>query len=175
VRGLAYYILLAGTCLILGGCSDGEFGEGTVRGLIESAPRQLDNEQVTLTQGQVDCGAHEDLWDVESAGVERWIAKLTQKGRNLHFADDIRIGDQPLPYTQVRGQFSLQLVTLSAIHDHDAKTKIVDAKVGVKIDHPCFTTPLMLMGVHRGEFTSDYPARFQLVNQGDWQLEQILH
>jgi hypothetical protein len=167
--------LVAAAALLLCGCSDGEFGEGTVRGVLESHPRQLDNEQVTLSQGQVDCGSHEDLWTVESTGTERWIAKLTQKGRDLHFVDDIRIGDQPMPYTQVHGQFSLTLMSISSIRDQDPQTKVVDAKVGVKIDHSCFSTPVMLMGVHKGEFTADYPARFQLVNDGGWQLDRILH
>ena len=75
---------------MLAGCGGGGFDPN---GILESRPVQLDGEQVALDPGQVDCGAREDLWTVTSLGEGRGIARLTQKGRDLQFSDDVQIGD----------------------------------------------------------------------------------
>jgi hypothetical protein len=70
-------------------------------------------------------------------GDDRSLGRLTQKGRDLQFGDDIQIV-APNPYVQVRGSFSLKALQIGTITDSDAFTKTMEAKVGVRIDHKCF-------------------------------------
>ena len=77
-------------CLMLAGCGPSGFD---LNGVLESRPVRLDGEQVVLDQGQVECGTHEDLWTIEPLGDGRALGRLTKKGRDLQFSDDIQIGD----------------------------------------------------------------------------------
>ncbi|MGH7866204.1 MAG: hypothetical protein ACREP9_00905, partial [Candidatus Dormibacteraceae bacterium] len=96
-------------CLMLAGCGPSGFD---LNGVLQSHPVRLDGEQVILDQGQVECGTHEDLWTIESLGNGRAIGRLTQKGRDLQFSDDIQIGDPAVgvPYVQLHGSFPVSVI-----------------------------------------------------------------
>src|SRR5580700_836932 len=84
-------------------CGGSEFDEGAIKGQLESTPQSLSDEQVTLTDLQLDCGAKNELWDPPNGNV----ARLEQKGRDLKFSDDVRLNDPEIrgPYIQVSGTF----------------------------------------------------------------------
>jgi hypothetical protein len=174
--------LLAGAlATILAGCGGdpNAFDEGVAKSVAEAEPFQLDSEQVSMNYMQLECGAGEDLWESPSNSGERSLSHLEQKGRDLHLTDDVYSSDPefPNPYTQVRGKFALQLDQVISIKDgEDKDTKIVQAKVGVKIADPCFNTPLPIMGIRKGKYTSDLPVtlRYERYDIG-WHLVKILH
>jgi hypothetical protein len=174
--------LLAGAlATILAGCGGdpNAFDEGVAKGVAEAEPFQLDSEQVSMNPVQLDCGASEDLWDAPSNIGDRSLSHLEQKGRNLKLSDDVYSGDSeyPYPYTQVRGKFALQVDQVVSIKEgEDKDTKIVQAKVGVKIADPCFTTPLAIMGIRKGKYAADLPVtlRYERYDIG-WHLVKILH
>jgi hypothetical protein len=173
--------LLAGAlAVILAGCGDpAAFDEGIAKGIAEAEPFQLDSEQVSMSLAEMDCGVTEDLWDARSNTGERSLSHLQQKGRDLNLSDDVYSGDAeyPTPYTQVRGKFALQVDQVLSIKDgEDKDTKIVQAKVGVKIADPCFATPLAIMGIRKGKYTPDLPVtlRYERYDTG-WHLVKILH
>ena len=155
--------------------SDGEFGEAQARNLLSHGTKQLDGEQVVLQQGQVGCGVREELWTYQALGESRGLGRLTEKGRALNFADDVQVEADANPFVQVRGQLPIQVSQVVQIRDENASTKIVEARVAVKINHPCFGNPLPLMGVRHGQFTANSPARFQLALNETWEYDRILH
>jgi hypothetical protein len=164
--------------LVLAGCGEREFGEGKVRYQIETQKTQLDGEQVMLTRGQVDCGVQAELWEMEHLGRDQEFAKLNQSARDLGFGDDVQFSEVGAsnPYVQIRGSFLLSLIQVNNIRTEGPQNKVVDAKIGVRINHPCFENPLpTLMGVKRGKFTAttDAALRFRLDN--DWVYDQIVH
>ncbi len=130
---------------------------------------------------QLACGANDELWDAPVAGIGsgRSISHLQKKGRDLNFSDDVNSDEagHQLPYTQVRGKFPLQLDQVISIKDgEDKDTKIVQAKIGVKIADPCFDAPLYIMGVRKGQYHDDLPATLQFERYGEgWHLTKILH
>lgn len=145
----------------------------------EFDPFQLDSEQVSMNLAQLNCGVNNDLWAAPTAGAERSISHLQQKGRELNFSDDVT-SDEPgfaYPYTQVRGKFSLQLDQVISIKDgEDKDTKIVQAKIGVKIPHPCFDSPLPIMGVRKGKYSGDLPVTLRYEHyEESWHLTKIIH
>jgi hypothetical protein len=174
--------LLAGAlATILAGCGGDPtaFDEGIAKGIAEAEPFQLDSEEVSMTLAQVGCGASEDLWEAPSSIGDRSLSHLGQKGRDLHLTDDVYSSDPefPNPYTQVRGKFALQLDQVISIKDgEDKDTKIVQARVGVKIADPCFDTPLAIMGIRKGKYAADLPVtlRYERYDTG-WHLVKILH
>ena len=85
-------------CLALSGCGGNGFDPNS---LLEGRPVRLDGEQVVLNLSQVECGAQNDLWTITPMGEARSLGRLTQKGRDLQFGDDIQIVS-PSPYAQVR-------------------------------------------------------------------------
>ena len=165
--------------IVLFGCGSKEdFDGGKAKGILESAPINLEGEQVTLTPMQVDCGAQEDLWERPTQfSPERSTARLDQKGRDLKFNDDVVIEPNRLPYVQVRGAVSLQVDDVSNIRDGDETgTKLVDVKAGVKIQHTCFAMPLPIMGVKKGNFQPDTPASFLFRLRDDgWHVDKLVH
>jgi len=163
-------LLLA--CLALSGCGGNGFD---LNGLLEGRPVRLDGEQIVLNSTQVECGAQNDLWTVSPMGDDRSLGRLTQKGRDLQFGDDIQIV-APNPYVQVRGLFSLKALQIGNITDSDAFTKTVEAKVGVRIDHKCFQDNFpVLMGIRHGEFTASTNTVFRFKLENEWQFDQIIH
>lgn len=162
-------------CLGLAACGGGGFDPA---GILESRPVQLDGEQVTLNAEQVDCGAREELWIVSPLGEGRAVARLTPKGRNLQFSDEVQVGDPAVgvPYAQVHGSFSVKVMQSGSTRDEDAFTKLVDAKIGVKIDHPCFQSSLpVLMGIRHGQFSPAANPVFRFKLDGEWLVDQVVH
>lgn len=173
---MMFRFFLASTAILtlgLAGCGSSEFDEGAVKGQLEGTPQNLSNEQVSLSDGQVECGAKTELWDPPNGNV----ARLQQKGRDLKFTDDIRLNDPEIhtPYTQVSGTFPVQVSDVSKIRD-DGKAKLADVKLGIVIANECFTTPLPLMGVKKGKFSPDAPVVFRFQGSGkEWSLEKLVH
>jgi hypothetical protein len=165
--------------MALSGCGSGEFDGGQARGAIEASPVKLDAEQVMLTQPQVDCGVQNDLWEPPSQlNPGRSVARLTAKGRALKFDDDVAATDPDyrLPHVQVRGEFALRVLGDPSIKDGPEKdTRLVEAKVGVRIDHSCFPAPLPMMGLKKGNFTPDATPVFLLRNDGGWRVDSLVH
>jgi hypothetical protein len=167
-------LLIPGSLLLLTGC--GQSGGANWAQLIQSAPVHLDAEYVVLTQKQVDCGAKEDLWDPPATGGARSTARLTQKGRDLKFSDDVSIGDMKFPYVQVRGDFTLSAEIQSDREGPDPQTRLVEAKLGVPIQHSCFPNPLPMMGVRKGNFSQDDSPQVLLRNVNNvWSFDRIQH
>jgi len=154
--------LAAMLCALSTGCGDpNAFDEGVAKGAAQAQPFQLDSEQVNMNPTQLACGATNELWEAPVVGVavgDRTVSRLLDKGRNLNFTDDIssdELGHQ-WPYTQVRGKFPLQVDQVISIRDgEDKDTKIVQARVGIRVADPCFDTPLYIVGVRKGQYHDD--------------------
>jgi hypothetical protein len=173
VSAIAFILFL---CLALAGCSNGPFDDSRIRYLLEVTALPLNGEQVMVTQQQLECGAQSELWEMQSLGPGLSVGRLLPRGRELKFDDDVQLNDMRMAYTQLRGDFSVSMFEVQSIHDENPTTKLVDAKVGVRINHSCFATPLMLMGVRHGKFTQDFPPRFEFRQVGDdWQYDSIVH
>ncbi len=165
-------------CFFATGCSH-DFNENTVRSRAAERQLQLDNEQVSLNSSQLSCGVDDDLWEgtQPAESSQPGIYRLTEKGRALQFSDDVYVNDPgyPSPFVQVRGKFYIQadrVVTIDTTSDGD---KLVQAVLGVKIAHPCFTTPLPLMGIKKGKFTPDFAPTLKFENgeEGWWPTELV--
>ena len=160
---------------MLAGCGSSEFDAMSV---LESHPVKLDGEQIVLNPEQVDCGTREDLWTVSPLGDGRSVGRLTKKGRDLQFSDDVQIGDPSVgaPHTQVHGSLSVQVFQVGSIRDEDNWTKVGDAKVGVKFNHSCFqANPPFVMGIRHGQFDLSANPVFRFRLDGEWMVDQVLH
>jgi hypothetical protein len=160
--------------LWLSGCGTPEFGGDSIKGILEGTPLSLSSEQVSLSDSQIECGAKNDLWDPPNGNV----ARLTDKGRDLKFTDDVRLHDPEIhtPYTQVSGTFPVSVSDVSKIRDDDKGMKLADVKLGIVIAHECFPNPLPLMGVRKGKFTPDAPVVFRFQGSGkEWTLDKLVH
>ncbi len=172
--------ILFGLCALSAGCTDPTlFDENVARGAAQAEPFDLDSEQVSMTPVQQACGVTDELWEAPIAGIDRTVSHLQPKGRSLNFSDDISSDEagHQLPYTQVRGKFPLQLDQVISIKDgEDKDTKIVQAKIGVKIAEQCFDAPVYIMGIRKGQYHDDLPATLQFERYGDgWHLTKIVH
>jgi len=169
--------LIAGFAMLAGSGGEGDFNYGKFRGIIEGTPMRLDAEYVMISSQQVQCGIENDLWDSPtSMGQERSVARLTQKGRDLKFADDVSLGELRIPFAQIRGD--IQLSVIEIINDRDGPekdTRLADVRVGAVIQHPCFPAPLPIMGVKKGNFTQDYPPVIMFRYNDGWQFEKFVH
>jgi hypothetical protein len=160
---------------MLAGCGSNASDPNSI---LESHPVRLDGEQVILDSGQLECGAREDLWIVGPMSDGRAVARLTQKGRDLRFSDDVQVGEPGVlvPYVQIHGSFAVKVLQMGPIRDEDAFTKLIDAKVGVKIDHSCFQTILpVLMGIRHGHFDQSTNPVFRYRLDGEWLMDQVIH
>ena len=163
------------TFLALTGCGGGGFNPA---GVLESRTVRLDGEQVVLDQGQVDCGAREDLWTITPMGDGRALGRLTSKGREIQFSDDVQIGDPVVgtPYAQIHGMLPVKVLQTGSVRDEDEWTKLVDAKVGVAINHSCFqANPPALMGIRHGQFDASANPVFRFKMDQDWTVDKIVH
>ena len=168
-----------GLFLASAGCaSKSDFNEAVAKVVLEANAVHLDGEQVTFASKELNCGVQSELWDTPAeVSKDRTTARLTSKGRDLNFGDDLVIEPNRPPYAQVRGSFSLELGEVSGIRDGETDgTKVVEAKAGVRVQHACFPNPLPLMGVKHGDFREDAPVSF-LFRRGDvgWSLEKLVH
>ena len=176
--------LVAALCLavVLSGCRpSSDFSEDIARGSIEYGKMNLEGEQVTLTDPQIQCGVQTELWDSPTTlSADHTTAHLTSKARDLKFNDDVIIHDPSsrVAYVQVRGEFPLQADSIVSIIDgEDKNSKLVEAKVSIKIDNACFPNSLPLMGVRHGNFSADSPVVFHLhfdENIG-WRVDKLVH
>jgi hypothetical protein len=171
---LRSFMVLLASLAILTGCGSSEFDEGAVKGQLEGTPQSLSNEQVTLTDGLVDCGAKNELWDPPSGNV----ARLLQKGRDLKFSDDVRLNDPEIgsPYIQVSGTFPVSVTDVSKLREAGAGYKLVDVKLGITVANECFPAPLQLMGIKKGKFTPGAPVVFRFKgSEKEWSLDKLMH
>ena len=158
----------------LTGCSVPDFDEGAAKSQIEQAQQNLSDEQVTLNQGQLDCGARNEYWQPPNGNV----AVLLQKGRDQKFTDDVRLNDPDIhvPYIQVSGTFPVAVFDVSKLRDDGPGKKLADVRLGIVIANECFTSPLPLMGVRKGKFTPDAPVVFRFQGSGkEWSLDKLVH
>ena len=170
-RLLLSSIAILAICLC--GCGTPEFDTDAAGAQIQNTPQSLSNEQVVLSDNQVECGVKNELWDAPTGN----LARLAQKGRDLKFTDDVRLNDPEIhtPYIQVSGTFPVAISDVSRLRN-DNGYKLVDVKLGVVISHECFTTPLPLMGVKKGKFTPDAPVVFRFQGSGkEWSLDKLMH
>ena len=159
-------------------CGPKGFDEAMVGVRLQEKPVKLDGEQVILTDGQVSCGVQNELWDAPASVGNRMTARLLDKGRALNFYDDVvvREGASQISYVQVRGDFPAEVVPPSDIKDMGDGVKIVNVKVGARINHSCFTSPLPIMGVRKGQFAADALPTLRYVQEGsDWKFDRIVH
>jgi hypothetical protein len=173
-----------GAMLVIGyiamtGCSSSDvFNEGTA--IQAAAGHKLDfqSEQVSLTHGMLTCAVENRLFNAPAYSGIRNLAKLTDKGRELGFSDDVSV-DEPgytLPYTQIRGSFPVEFQKVVRIRDVQLGEKRVEAKAGVRIAHECFPQPLLLMGIRNGVIAQNNPAAFEFDQYGtEWRLMSIVH
>ena len=172
-RTLSVVVGLAVITLSCGSNSDFD-----AKSIVEASPVNLDGEQVTLSSKDVECGVQAELWESPShVSEERSVARLNSKGRALNFSDDVTMEPNSRPYVQIRGVFPLQVDEVTEVGaGGDNNTKLVTAKVRVKIQHPCFQNPLPVMGVRRGSFQHDTPASFSLrLDKEGWKVDKVVH
>jgi hypothetical protein len=168
---------MIGLSLLAAACAEGPFDAEKARSVIEAQPIQLDGEQIAISLEAVTCGQRNELWTSDSLG-DRSVARLAPAARNLQFYDDVRIGDPdiPVPHAQVRGNFRLKVLSLGAIRDESEQVKVVEAKLAVLIDHPCFQNPVpQLLAVRRGNFTPDAMSTVRFRHDPQWTVDRILH
>jgi len=169
-------LLITVLCLFAAAC--GQDFATTLQERAEGKPIQLDSEQVSLTLEQLKCGVKYELWDGAPEGGQQAVYRLTQKGRELQFSDNIYPNGPgyPSPYTQVRGKFHLQFTRIVEISDGSDGSKLVQAQLGVKIPHPCFAAALPVMGIRKGKFTPDEAPTLKYENAEDgWQPAELVH
>jgi hypothetical protein len=176
--------LVAVVCLaaVLSACKPStDFNEDIARGSIEFGKMKLEGEQVTLTDSQIQCGVQSELWDPPTTlSPDHTSSHLTSKARDLKFNDDVIIRDpgSRVAYVQIRGEFPLQTDSIVSMKDgEDSNSKLVEARVSVKIDNPCFQSPLPMMGVRHGNFSPDSPVVFHMhfdENIG-WRVDKLVH
>src|ERR1700728_3820506 len=112
----ASYCFLA---IVLTGCkASSDFNEDVARYAIETVPIKLEGEQVTFTDGQIQCGTQAEYWDPPlTISPDHSSAHLTPKGSGFKFADDVIIQDPSsrVPFVQVRGDFPLAVNSITAM------------------------------------------------------------
>jgi len=173
---MIFRVLFAVAALALVGCGAGDFNWGKVKNIIEGSPIKLDAEYVILTPQQVDCGVQEDLWDAPARSGSFTVARLTQKGRDLKFADDVSIDEMSRPFAQVRGDFNTIVAEIVSDRDGPEKdTKLVEVRLGAVFQNTCFPNPLPVMGVRKGKFTQDYPPILFFRYDNGWQIDKVQH
>ncbi len=180
IKNIGSFAILFALVLALTGCGEDSFNYGKVGNLIEGRPMHLDAEYVILTTQQLDCGVAEDLWLPQSRPIlvngQTATSTLTQKGRDLKFSDDVMIGEKRYPYVQIRGDFNMKSIDISSDRaGPQQQTRLVEVKLGVIIPHSCFTQPLPVMGVRKGEFTQDYLPVLLFRYDNGWSIDRIVH
>jgi hypothetical protein len=169
------------TCVALAGCggkSEQILTDDIVLRVSAGKKLKLESEQVSLKIEYVNCGVENELFDPPVQLQQRMVARLTDAARDLGFSDDVSINDAgyTMPYAQVRGTFPVELRKVVSIKDSEEGGKKVEAWAGVRINHPCFSAPLPIMGVKRGTINQSLPAAFEFAWAMDgWHLDHILH
>jgi hypothetical protein len=166
----------------LDGCRvSSEFSEDIAKNSIEFGKMNLEGEQVVLTDSQIQCGVQSELWDAPTTlSPDHTTSHLTSKARDLKFNDDVIIRDPGtrVAYVQIRGEFPLQADSVTSVKDgEDKNSKLVEARVSLKIDNPCFQNPLPMMGVRHGNFSPDSPVVFHMHFDETigWRVDKLVH
>jgi hypothetical protein len=173
--------LLLGAVLVCSlfsvGCND--FNDGKTKNIVEGAPVRLDAEQVMLGRAEIDCGIQNELWGPPNPPNQgRSICPLTPAGRALKFDDDVVFTEPGYrsSYVQIRGNFPLGVISIENTKDGPEKdSKLVELKVGVRIDHACFPNPLPIMGLRKGQFSQEYNPVVLFRLDGGWQMDKFIH
>jgi len=171
-------VLPALFAVILTGCASSEFSKDLAKSVLEANPVQLNGEQLLLNEEQVRCGDREDLWHLTQVDGGHTIGRLSEKGRELQFSDDVRIGYSGAEgaTVQVSGKFSLQVARIPSFQDEGERSKVVEARTSVVVNHKCFKRPLpVLMGIQHGEFSANANPLFRLRLRENWGVEELLH
>lgn len=161
-------------------CGLGDFNEGRCRNAIESSPVRLDGEQVVLSSQQIECGVSTDLWESpQQLGDNRTTARINSRARALKFDDDVVIIEpgQPRPHVQIRGEFPLTVMEIVNIRDDEPGVKLIEVRLGIVVQHSCFSSPIPLMGVRKGSFSKDVNpvVRLKQENGGSWTVDRLVH
>lgn len=169
---------LAALCAVCAGCNS-DFDETKVAVVTQKGPIHLDSEQVTMTEGQLNCGVDKDLFEPPVVVSERSVARLKQAARDLGFSDDVSLYEPgyPLPYAQMRGDFMVRVDNVLDIKNGPGEgARTVVAQLRVKIPHDCFGGDLPIMGIRRGQFVENLPPTliYQL-DDGGWRLDHFAH
>ena len=165
-------------CFAMTGCYNSVFDETSLQQSGARQPIEVQSEQVTVKQEVVDCAVDAGLFEKPLDMGSRYVARLTQKGRDLGFSDDISIGEAGYnqPYSQIRGKFPIEFREVTRIRDVEKGVKRVEARAGVKIAHECFHDPLPLMGIRNGQIAENLPVAFEFDQYGgDWRITNVLH
>jgi hypothetical protein len=174
----------AALCLavVLSACkASSEFNDDIAKNAIEIGKMNLEGEQVILDDSAIQCGVRSELWDPPTTlSADHTTAHLNSKARDLKFNDDVIIHDPSsrVAYVQVRGEFPLQADSIVSVKDgEDKNSKLVEAKVSIKIDNPCFQSSLPLMGVRHGNFSADSPVALHLHfdDYAGWRVDKLVH
>ncbi len=173
-------LLMAAMFVPLIGCGSNEEALDAGRVISVSSGRKMkfESEQVAMNPEQMTCGIQNELFGEVDQSAARKVAPLLERGRALGFTDDVSVGEygRDRPNTQVRGTFPLVVKQVVNIKDHPNGAKRVEVWAGVRIDHPCFSGPLQIMGVRRGALSETAPAAFEFAKAEEgWRLVQILH
>ncbi|HEY4359352.1 MAG TPA: hypothetical protein VGN17_00185 [Bryobacteraceae bacterium] len=146
--------------------------------LIHDKPLRLDAEQVILTAQQVDCGVREDLWEAATVAGQHTSCRLLPAGKALSFDDDVMLNEPGYhhAYAQVRGDFQATLADGPDIRAPEENVRMVSGKLAITINHSCFSDPVYVVGVRKGNFDEDTPPtmRFELLNDG-WHYDKLVH
>lgn len=179
VARVALWLGVLPALAMLQSCGPNDFNYGKVRNIIEGSPMRLDAEYVMLTQQQYECGLQEELWEPPLHPIlqgQTGTARVTQKGQDLKFSDDVMLGDKRYPYVQIRGDFNLFVNEITSDRAGSGEfQRFVETKVAVVIQHTCFPTPLPLMGVRKGQFSQDYSPVLEFRYNNGWSIEGVVH
>ena len=169
--------VLAG-CLALTGCYNVVFDEVYASIAAQKEPLEFQSEQVSIRPEVLSCAVDAGLFENPQDMGSRTVARLTEKGRALGFSDDVSIGEAGynMPYTQIRGKFTVEFKQVTAIREVKTGVKRVEARAGVKIAQECFADVLPLMGVRNGAISETNPAAFEFDEYGkDWRIVNVMH
>jgi hypothetical protein len=88
----------------------------------------------------------------------------------------VSIGDMGRPYVQVRGDFNLAAPDILSDKDGpEPNTRLVFARLSVPIPHSCFSDPLPMLGVRKGNFSEDVPPVVLFRFNNAWTVDRIVH
>src|SRR5260370_10999428 len=178
MRLLISMAVVVALSMLSASCVGTDFDEEKAKNIVEGKAFKLEGEQVSLTPDQVECGVRAELWEPRAeTSPGHSSCHLTQQGRDFKFSDDVITEPNfRLSYAQVKGEFALQGFSLVGVKNAPDGMKTGEFKVGATIHHPCFSRPLLIMGVKKGVFREDAPVvfRFQLTPDG-WAMDHLLH
>jgi hypothetical protein len=172
MRFLTNILAILAVSLTLASCSEPTDEELLLESIGNSTVR-MDNEQVVLTQDQVNCGTKEELWEVSELPNGSSIARLTPAGRKF-FADDLRIGDAHYsgPVAPLVGSHKIKLVKVTSLQPPTGPVQTLTGRISAVLEHECFSSPVPIMGIAHGTFSERAEPILRVRNGVG---EQIIH